>query len=510
MSLSHFLFTDRCQPVVELGIGDSRVPTGQARWDVQRWDAGDALWTGDEPVWLDVTCDVYSAECSYGRARSIDRFVAGTATVLVDNATGWADPDAPDDPGVLTVRPGRPIRFGVIHQTFGTCWLFRGFIDAVNPTYVPEQTDTVELACIDALGEVNRAKLVAQNPPVGSNEGAATRVHRILTAANWPVGKRDVDPSGVPVQASDIGGQVADLLGVIAESVGGAVFGNLNGEVAFRNRDWQVYEAGSPPDGIIGNVDCGTPDTWVPAVPAESGWLDPSISTGGSETHIGVDDQRTWTVDQADAIVRAHPTIPGYWVPGRDGDVVPISWNRPFERADIATRVILGRAGDDPWNYIQRDDIEGQTLYGIEPYERTGLLTADTGYLGLLADRILETRSHSTAPRVRAVSFDASTHRNVVDLMATVDVYKPSRYQCRFQLPDRFVFDDEYLATGVNHRLTPTQWTLDLNLDLAAPYVATGISRWDWSVWDNALWSSVASRAIGLSHDLAALTGATP
>ena len=139
--------------------------------------------------------------------------------------------------------------------------------------------------------------------------------------------------------------------------------------------------------------------------------------------------------------------------------------------------------------YVQLDDLEGQALYGIEPFTRTDLLTESYELLQLLARRILATRAASTSPRVRSVSLDARTADNALDLMATVDVFDPSRYRCRLQYPRGVVFDEEYFATAVAHEVTPNGWTLELNLDSAAPFAVAG-ERWDTAHWDSTVWAN--------------------
>jgi hypothetical protein len=280
VSLAAFEWTDRARPIVELGVGDTRIPFGQAQWDVARWDTPTASWAGTEPTWFDITCDTRSYTCSYGRQRTTERFTVGVAQVIVDNATGWADPNAVVNPNTLTVRPGRAIRMGVVHAVFGVRWLFRGFIDAMTPTYDPQEPDTVQLDCIDALGEVNRAKFVPSDlAPAG--ETVTGRIDRLLTLGKWPDSKRDLQPTSDTLVADDMSGQLADLLGQAADSNGGSVFGDYEARVAYRPRDWQTFPPGTPVDGVIGNVD--------------------------------------------------------------PGDVCPTRWERPFNRADIATRVIVGR-----------------------------------------------------------------------------------------------------------------------------------------------------------------------
>lgn len=425
MSLAAFDWTTRVRPIVEVGIGLTRVPTtNAAKWDVARWDSSSTVWAGTQPSWWDITCDVRSFRCEYGRAATIDRFVPGVASVVLDNASGWADPSTSTDPFVLSMRPGREIRLGVVHAVYGTRWLFRGFVDAMEPRYLPTDTDTVELSCVDALGEVNRAKVTPLASPSYADDTVNVRIGRLLDLAKWTSDRRRLDATGETLVADELGGQIADLLGQAADSGGGSVFADTTGDIVYRMRDWQVYVPGTPPDGTIGNVD-----------PA---------------------------------------------------DVCPTGWERPFRRADMSTRVIIGR---DLATAQTIDDTAGMALYGIEPFERTDLLTAQDPTLTRLGNRILQVRSAASTPRIRSVTFDGRTGDDVVDLMSSVDVFKPSRYRCRLQYPRGTVFDAEHLATGVVHEVTPRWWTLGLNLDLAAPYAAPG-GRWDGAYWDRSTWAA--------------------
>lgn len=439
MTVSSFAWTDRARPVVEIGVGDSRTAVGQV-WDTARWDT-DATWSGLEPEWLDVSCDTRSANFAYGRNGVTDRFIVGEASIVVDNASGWADPNLVDALAELNVRPGRQIRVSVIHQEYGRCVLFRGYIDAMTPTYDPVESDAVELSCIDALGEVNRAKLTPLPEPVGDGEGGTTRINRILDAVGWI--PRDVAISHDQLIGTDLGGQVADLLGVTADSVGGVVFGDMAGRVAFRGNQWMIYHPGDPVDGTIGN--------------------------------------------------------------GSTSDVCPTAWERPFSRADITTRAIIGR---DSETAAVADDPVGILKYGIEPFERTDLHTKFDSMCAALARRVLVVRGETTAPRIRSVTLDARTADAALDLMATVDAYKPSRYRCRLELDRGLVFDDEYFATGVAHDITRTAWTLQLNLDVAEPFAIAG-GRWDGDYWDVGEWTdppvatliAEARELIGVLHD---------
>jgi hypothetical protein len=652
VTLPAFTFTERARPFLEIGLGDTRMATGLGRWDVDRWDDPAATWASTEPTWLDVSCEAFAARCEYGRQRSTDRFVPGAATVEVLNASGWADPYATADAAALEMRPGRAIRFGVDHVELGRLVLWRGFIDSMVPTYDAGSYDRVSFSCIDALGEVNRAKLagVSAGP---DGEALSARVTRILDAALWSAQKRDVAYSYVSLVAAELDGQVADLLGRTADSGGAAVFGDRNGNVVLRGRDWQTFLPDVPPAATIGNVGKGEPGY---VIPGADGYLTPTVGTvssmdpgpwptpcvyvfdvdgpvvgggardiaamfdgpgrewrlvresnagqgsiglitypsgttspvvvtygnnpgdtaldgtrqrwalafhrdngaglrvartlrwtgtawsqiaertaaattytdattplrigswaGGStpwtgriysvELRTGLDPSagsvvwrfdandyttgtsytdprgRVWTLTVAGAIT---PRAPDVVVPPVPADVCPVSWRRPFNRADITTRAIMGR---DRETAVVRDDIAGQTVYGIEPFERVDLWTRETEELEDLADRALRVRSYATAPVVRGVLLDASTSDAALDLMATADPYEPTRYRGRLELDRGLVFDDEFLVTGIVHELTSRRWETNLVLDLAAPFAAAG-GRWDEaSYWDLATWT---------------------
>ena len=437
MSLSRFTFTDRARPVCQLGIGEVRVPA-TARWDAHDWDDPGSTWSGDVPSWVDVTCEQFTFETTYGRQASTDRFAVGTATLVARNMSGWADPHHVDVATQVSMRPGQRVRVGVDHAVHGRRWLFHGYIDAVRPSYNPDQADTVQLDLIDALGEVNRAKLAGL--PDAPEEWAHYRINRLLDLAGWSWDRRHVDPTHFGVVTSPMSGQVADMLGQVADSAGGSIFGDLEARVVFRHHDWQTFHPDAPHDGVIGNV-------------------------------------------------------------GPD-DLCPATWVRPFDRADIATRVILGQ-GD---TVVVHDDGYGQWLYGIEPFERTDLLTTTAAELDNLAVRYLQTRAAVTAPRARAVSLDARNGDAYVDFMTLVDVFRPSRYRCRLALPRGLVFDEEYLAVGVHHQLDAHHWSVELALDLAAPYEAV-YGNWDGSWWDQTVWADAATLR-DQAHALLAKIGA--
>lgn len=415
------------RPWCELGVGDTRVPTGQARWDVSRWDDPDALWAGTEPTWLDTACETIDATANAGRERIVDRFRPGGAEVTVRNRDGWADMTGVVDPAALTLRPGRQLRFGVDTPT-GRHLIHRGYIDQADPLYQPYGLDVVELTSLDALGEVGRLQLAPLTGPVGDGETGDVRIARILDALQWPVEYRDIQPASGRVQATRFGAQVANLLGITADSVGGSVFGDLAGRLAFRPRDWQTYTPDTPPAATIGNVGAG--------------------------------------------------------------DVCPSAWSMSWARGDVAAWVRM--ANLDGSAEAIAYDVAAAAAMGPEPFERADLIASSSGQLDTIAQRVLVTRGMATMPRVRSVVLDAARDPGdgrVVELMATARAETPTRVRCRLAEAGRLVFDREMFITGTAHTLTSTgRWWVTFALDVAAPFAAPG-GRWDVARWDRATWT---------------------
>ena len=237
--------------------------------------------------------------------------------------------------------------------------------------------------------------------------------HRILNAAKFLSAKRDIAESGVSCVATRLGQQVADMFSIVGESTGGALYGDTNGKLVFRGRDWQMYRPDVPVDVTIGNV-------------------------GG-------------------------------------GDVCPSEWQLAHRRDDLVTQVVLGRDGLDevPFTY---NDAVGQGLYGVESFEATDLVCSATSQLTTLATRLFRVRGGANSKqRVERVLIDTATSEAALDLATTVTVYDPpTRARCRLALSRGVIFDAEMLATGVRHTMTPDEWSCDIDLDAAAPFAIGG------------------------------------
>jgi hypothetical protein len=495
------------RPFVEIAVGSSYTDAAAGQWDVDLWDDPGATWAGDQPMWLDVTCNVMDVTTRAGRERVIDKWEVGTATVTCNNADGWADfptsiADLADDDTLLSIRPGRPIRIGV--QVYGreATTLWAGYIDAANPSYSPDEVDTMTFECVDAKGDAGRVDLAKLAAPAGASETVSARVNRILTAGGWPTYRRVIDGSGVALKATSLGGKTIDLLDRAAESTGGAVYGDLGADgrdpaVVFRARDWIDYPASSPPAGTIGNAGYqGAPGSWTGPDLDE----DPDGSSLYDPAPAAID-------EDPDGSGLYQVTTPGYaaiedpagtglyliatgYIDAVPPDTCPNSWELSFARADITTVALIGRQGETEHVYT---DVQGKALFGVEPWTRRDNETDVQADMDWLGARILAARSWKGMPRVAAVTVTADArHPETVATLCAASPYTPARFRCQHVKPGSgdVLFNRIMFVAGVEHSLTPDQWQARIALDDAAPFLIGGAQPALWDQVDVALWDA--------------------
>jgi hypothetical protein len=431
MATARIVTVPGVRPVFQVAVGDSDIAVGQAVYDTARYDDyPNATYGGLDADWMDDSCDVLEATTWYGRQRTIDAFDVGTATINVANPGGLWDypPTDPDDTAVLSLRPGRQIRVGVVAGTAPPTWLWRGWIDATQPSYDPTAGPTVTVNCVCAKGEYGRVETLRVAAPVGAGETVHTRIGRIADQANVPAQRRLFDQSAVTLVGTQFGGRVTQLWDQAAQSAGGDVAGDNNGVVRYMARDWQTWGPNTVPDGFIGNRD-------VP------------------------------------------------------GEVCPNSWEPLFNRSDFASRINYGRLGEDAKAPL--DDLAAQGKFNIETYNMVSMLTQDDAELANLAARALRVRNFTRAPRIAACTLDAA-RPGVVALLAAASPFKPSMYVCGLVEDGRAVFTRTMYLTGIAHTITPARWTARLALDDAAPWTTPAETRYDAAHYNTDLYSKLA------------------
>ena len=146
-----------------------------------------------------------------------------------------------------------------------------------------------------------------------------------------------------------------------ADSGGGVVFGDVDGKLRYRNRDWQLWPADDVEEATIGNVAPGYLDQ-----------LELVESPAGSHLYIPgtiitiVEDPTGSGLYDASRLGAAAARRPpgsglyafGTWIPG---DYCPTSWEMAFAREDITTRVLIGRPDMDEPIVVDDNDAQKST-----------------------------------------------------------------------------------------------------------------------------------------------------
>lgn len=128
--------------------------------DVDTLDGASLLAAGEQ--YADVSTYVRDVTIRRGRQRPIDRFTAGTATVVLANVDARFDPKNTTGPyaaaGISGVVPMRPIRISAVYDG-ATYRLFTGFIDSYAYDFAPGLRDaTVTLTCSDGMKMLSQAE----------------------------------------------------------------------------------------------------------------------------------------------------------------------------------------------------------------------------------------------------------------------------------------------------------------------------------------------------------------
>ncbi len=345
MAVGRVVTAPGVRPVMQVAVGDVDVAVGQAVYDTARYDdAPDATYAGLDAAWTDDTCDVLEATLFYGRQRSIDVFDVGTAVLRVVNPDGlWDYPPTTDDVTVLTLRPGRQIRVGVVVGSAAPVWLWHGWIDATQPGYDPSAGDTVDVNAVCAKGEAGRADAARLDAAVGDAETVTARMTRYANVVEFPAHRRQFDASPVTLAGTTMGGRLGSLMDRSARSAGGDVYGDQHGYLQFRRDGWQARGTDEPPDAAIGNT-------------------------------------------------------------GAAGEVCPQAWEVLFNRSDFTTRVLYGQSGG---TVSTLDDAANRARFGVETFTATDLETVDAAVRDVIAARVLRVRNFNLAPRVASVTLDA-------------------------------------------------------------------------------------------------------
>lgn len=202
---------------------------------------------------VDVSDIALQVNIRRGRNRILNRFEAGSATVVLADDNGDFSPQNVSSPYYGKLLPLRKIRIWADYDDgFGTdrYYLYSGYITTYNSTYGlgVEDTSKITLQCVDGFRLLNNIG-ISTVAGAGSPQLSGARVNTLLDVADFPSSQRDIDAGDSTLQA-DPGTANRDLLTAIQlveTSEFGGFFIDAEGNATFLSRDTISKKADETP-----------------------------------------------------------------------------------------------------------------------------------------------------------------------------------------------------------------------------------------------------------------------
>jgi len=229
-------------PTITVEIGFSTVSSGSSTWSTGLWNTAD--WSGRDVVWTDVSAYVRTISSSRDKNRDVDQFQSGTAQVTFSNIDARFTPANTTGPyasgGVTKIVPRVPIR---IRATWAstTYGVFYGRVNSWADSYPGQGKDCVTtINCSDVLADLATVNLAELLVAVGTSEAAGLRISRILNASGWLWGT-DLNAGALTtMQGTVYADSALSLVQTTAESDGGAVFADQDGQLVYHDPYWEA------------------------------------------------------------------------------------------------------------------------------------------------------------------------------------------------------------------------------------------------------------------------------
>ena len=174
-----------------------------------------------------------------GRNRILDKFEAGTATVILQDDTGNFNPANPSGAYYGKLVPLRKIR--IFAEYNGVRYaLFYGFIQSYTTHFAigVDDVNSVTLQCVDGFRLLNNVYFT-DLPAANAGDLSGTRVNQFLDLVSWPTASRIVDAGSSTLQ-DDPGTANRNLLDAIQLVADKSEFGNFyidaDGDAIFLSR----------------------------------------------------------------------------------------------------------------------------------------------------------------------------------------------------------------------------------------------------------------------------------
>jgi hypothetical protein len=198
---------------------------------------------------VDISDTILRVGIRRGRNRILDKFEAGSATIVLEDSTGAYNPSNPSSPYYGKLVPLRKIRIWGEYE--GVQYpLFAGYIQSYDTNFQIglSETSSVTLKCVDGFRFFNGVSVTTL---AGASAGqlSGSRITNFLDLVNWPTSQRAIDAGDSTLQ-NDTGEANRDVLGAIQlveKSEFGAFYLDASGTVNYLSRTTVSEKADATP-----------------------------------------------------------------------------------------------------------------------------------------------------------------------------------------------------------------------------------------------------------------------
>lgn len=398
------------------------VTTGVFSVDVSDVGGPDVLLIDAGATWLNIVCDVLTVEYQRGASRMAGTLTlteAGTATIVLEDATGQFDPMTNRE----LIHKGSPLRIRAwsTDDSTGSPWdavLFTGTVDRLGVEYRREDPPLITITVLDVIGVVAGWESEGREAPgIGSGDTLRDRVDRMITETG--IGSVSVD--------SD-----ATFAAALAPTV--------------LAKPWQELQAAV--EAELGRLWVNRDNQWV--VRSRTSELSGTVRGTLSDVH-------------PEAPVGVHCCMAAA---------------RPVYGPENLTNRVLGQrrlpAGDaGPAMLVRRDDAFSQTRYGVSTVDRRSLELSTDDQVTTWAEALIVGR---TTPELRVDTVTPQPPSGDLDValaaweqVCLTDV--GDRWLFRYRTVSDQLVEQTVGVLGITATLSPESWTISW---VTAPAPAAG------------------------------------
>ena len=215
----------------------------------------------DEAILADSASDVVDVsnitlriQTKRGRNRILNKFEAGSATIVLRDDNGDFSPTNVSSPYYGKLVPLRKIRIWADYQDEITLittryFIFSGYITSYDTNFVRgfEDTSTVTLQCVDGFRLFNN---IAISTVAGTSAGqlSGARINALLDVADYPTSQRAIDDGNSTMQADPATSRsLLEAIQTVEQSEFGGFFFQKTGTATFYSRDTVSKAADATP-----------------------------------------------------------------------------------------------------------------------------------------------------------------------------------------------------------------------------------------------------------------------